>query len=93
MFTVLRYLRVHRQVLHRDISKGNVLYVLEETTPAEAGSDGVQIGSGETKEVPLLFIKYLLGERCVSHSRSGGNLRPILRSSIRRPFDLLWLKC
>ena len=51
--------------IDRDISKGNVLYVPEETTLAEAGSDGVKIGFGETKEVPLYFIKYLLGERCV----------------------------
>ena len=63
MFAVLRYVRIHRQVLHRDISKGNVLYMPEEAP--EAGSDGVQIGSAETKEVPLCFIKYLLGERCV----------------------------
>jgi len=54
-FAVLRYLRVHRQVLHRDISKGNVLYMPEGTIPAEGGSGGV----------PLYFIKYLLGERCV----------------------------
>jgi len=65
MFSVLQYLRVHRQVLHRDISKGKVLYIPEEATPPpEAGSDG-EIGSAEIKEVPLYFIKYLLGERCV----------------------------
>ncbi len=59
------YLRDHRQVLHGDISKGNVLYILEEATPPlEAGTDR-EIGSAETKEVPLYFIKYLLGERCV----------------------------
>jgi len=30
MFAVLQYLRFNRQVLHRDISKGNVLYTEEE---------------------------------------------------------------
>jgi len=66
MFAVLQYLHIHRQVLHWDISKGNVLYMPEVATPPpEAGSDGVQIGSAETNEMPLYFIKYLLGKRCV----------------------------
>jgi hypothetical protein len=34
MFAVLRYLRVEREVLHRDISRGNVLYMPEGTTSA-----------------------------------------------------------
>ena len=65
-FAVLRYLLVHRLVLHQDISKGNILYFPEETTPPpDAGSGGVLIESAETEGVPLCFIKYLLGERCV----------------------------
>ncbi|KAI9459328.1 hypothetical protein F5148DRAFT_1016752 [Russula earlei] len=52
---VLRYLRLHREVLHRDISSGNVLYV-------ENSSDR----SSPPKTVPLpqdlCFAKYLLGE-------------------------------
>lgn len=57
MFVVLRYLRIKREVLHRDISRGNILYMPEGTTlPQDAGG---------AKEVPLYFIKYILGERCV----------------------------
>ena len=64
MFVVLRYLRVNRQILHRDISKGNVLYIEEETTRLP---DDVSVGPDEkeAKELPLCFIKYLLRERHV----------------------------
>ena len=60
---VLRYLRSNRKVIHRDISKGNVLYLEDPIhSPADAGC-GLQ--STEPKEVPLCFIKYLLHERYV----------------------------
>ena len=36
--TVLWYLRVNREILHRDISKGNVLYTKETTLPPDTGS-------------------------------------------------------
>jgi hypothetical protein len=36
MFAVLRYLRFERNVLHRDISKGNLLYTNDETTPTDS---------------------------------------------------------
>ena len=68
-FAVLRYLRSDRNVLHRDISKGNVLYIEEQTTlPADAGC-GLQ--NTEPKEVPLCFIKYLLEERYVINRQLG----------------------
>src|SRR5260370_42179397 len=63
IFAVLRYLRFDRQVLHRDISKGNILYLEEETrNPPDVGSGGANTGG---KEVPFCFIKYLLKERYV----------------------------
>ena len=73
MFSVLRYLRVKRQVLHRDISRGNVLHIEDETLPIPPMSyagpvsapDAEPSGADEAKEVPLCFIKYLLGERYV----------------------------
>jgi len=65
---VLRFLRYKRQILHRDISEGNVMYVeevMEETSSTtgavDAGSVGVD-GINVTGEVPLCFIKYLLRE-------------------------------
>jgi len=64
-FTVLRYLRFERSVLHRDISKGNVMYFGDNLTPFTGATSG---GADETvgpKELPLCFIKYLLGERYV----------------------------
>jgi hypothetical protein len=63
MFIVLRYLHVKRQVLHQDISKGNVLYMPEGVTPAPP--DG-----HEAKEAPLYFVKYLLGERFIASNQS-----------------------
>ena len=75
MFAVIRYLRVERDVLHRDISRGNILYIKDETLPMpDAGSVPVtdtgsvctpDAGPSEAKEVPLCFIKYLLGKRYV----------------------------
>jgi hypothetical protein len=60
MVVVLRYLRVQRKVLHRDISKGNVLYIEDDTrNPSDAGSCGAKLTEG--KEIPLCFISYLLG--------------------------------
>ena len=63
--SVLRYLRFERRVLHRDISNGNVLYVednLPPSTGARSGGADETIGPGG---LPLCYIKYLLGERCV----------------------------
>jgi hypothetical protein len=66
---VLQYLRFERRVLHRDISKGNVLY-FEDGLPSSAGAMS-NIGSGGVEEtggpegLPLCFIKYILGKRCV----------------------------
>jgi hypothetical protein len=62
MLPVLRYLRFERNVLHRDISKGNILYI-EGDTLSSTGDD-VPAGS-DGKELPLCFIQYLLGKRCV----------------------------
>ena len=54
---VLRYLRRHRKVLHRDISSGNVLYVKNSSNrpllpPTPAPEE-------------LCYVKNLLGERYV----------------------------
>jgi hypothetical protein len=71
-FAVLRYLRFNRRVLHRDISKGNVLYV-EDDLPSSTG-----FRSGGTNEMvgpegqPICFIKYILGERCVEMLQNCG---------------------
>jgi hypothetical protein len=62
LFAVLRYLRCNRNVLHRDISWGNVLYIDEQTTPADVE---YKAQDSEPKEVPLCFIKYLLNERYI----------------------------
>jgi hypothetical protein len=61
---VLRYLRFERHVIHRDISKGNILYV-ENDLPSSTGA--WSSGTDETvgPEGPLCFVKYLLGDRCV----------------------------
>ncbi|KAI0294964.1 hypothetical protein BC826DRAFT_1009694 [Russula brevipes] len=63
---VLRYLRVKHSILHRDISRGNVLY-LKDNCPFSSGTvSGTESGEAnetvEPKEVPLCFIKYLLDE-------------------------------
>ena len=72
MFAVLRYLRFKRQVLHRDISKGNVVYLNDNTpsTPMQPVGSALTSSAGpssavDTKEVSPCFIKYLLGERYV----------------------------
>ena len=61
--SVLRYMSSNREVIHRDISKGNVLYLEDPIhPPADAGYSWQDT---EPKEVPLCFIKYLLRERYV----------------------------
>jgi hypothetical protein len=64
-FAVLQYLRFERHVLHRDISKGNILYV-DDNLPSSTGawSGGADEAVGP-EGLPLCFIKYILGERCV----------------------------
>ena len=62
-FAVLWYLRFERQVLHRDISKGNVLYV--EDLPSSAGARSSGANEMVVPEGQPIFIKYLLGERYV----------------------------
>ncbi|KIO27832.1 hypothetical protein M407DRAFT_187789 [Tulasnella calospora MUT 4182] len=57
IFEVLRFLRRDRQVLHRDISSGNIMYI----NPPQ----GITAQKGEV--LPVL-AKYLLGERYVSGS-------------------------
>jgi hypothetical protein len=71
---VLRCLRFERLILHRDISKGNIMY-LQDGPASLTGtkSDTEVAGFNETvgsKEEPLCFIKYLLGERYVEVSRN-----------------------
>jgi hypothetical protein len=60
-FAVLRYLRSDRQVIHRDISKGNVLFIEDQTTPPADVGCGSR--STEPKELHLCFVQYLLEER------------------------------
>jgi hypothetical protein len=64
-FTVLRYLRFERHILHRDISIGNILYVEDDLSSSTGSRSG---GANETvgpEGLPLCFINYVLGERCV----------------------------
>jgi hypothetical protein len=60
---VLRYLRIERKILHRDVSKLSIRYVPQE--PSSAASrvhSPLALGAeGDT----LCFIKCLLGERYV----------------------------
>ncbi|KAI0278002.1 hypothetical protein BGY98DRAFT_1078782 [Russula aff. rugulosa BPL654] len=59
---VLRYLRLHREVLHRDISSGNVLYV-EDSSNRSPPPNSVSVPPGqeaETNGLPLCYAKYLL---------------------------------
>ena len=61
MFSVLRFLRVKCHILHRDISKGNVLYIEDVESPATDATP-------ESESIPredLCFLKYLLSERYV----------------------------
>ena len=54
---VLRYLRCHRKVLHRDISSGNVLYV--------KNSSNRSLLQNTPAQEELCYVKNLLGERYV----------------------------
>jgi hypothetical protein len=71
---VLRYLRFERSILHRDISKGNVLYVEDDLSPSTGTMSDAQDGGAskmaQPKGVPLCFVKYLLGERYVERLRN-----------------------
>jgi hypothetical protein len=59
---VLRYLRFERNVLHRDISKGNVLYIPEPRSSVLGDQSSLALGAeGDS----LCFIKCLLGDRYV----------------------------
>ena len=66
---MLGYLRFEHSILHRDISKGNVLYFKDTYDSSASATSDAQSGevnkAMEPKEVPLCFIKYLLGERYV----------------------------
>jgi len=69
---VLRFLRYKCQILHHDISKGNVMYVeevMENTSSTTSAVDTVSVGvdgiNVTEEEVPLCFIKYLLHEVCM----------------------------
>jgi hypothetical protein len=60
-------LRLHREVLHHDISSGNVLYVENSSNrllpPNSLSVPPLQ--EGETRELPLCYAKYILGKRYV----------------------------
>ncbi|KAI0283320.1 hypothetical protein BGY98DRAFT_720026 [Russula aff. rugulosa BPL654] len=61
---VLRYLRLYRGVLHRDISSGNVLFV-EDSSNRSLPPNSVSVPPGqeaETNGLPLCYAKYLLGK-------------------------------
>jgi len=60
-FLVLRYLRFERKVLHRDISKGNILYVPQPSGIGSCPYSSLALAEGDS----LCFIKCLLGERYV----------------------------
>jgi len=65
MFAVLRFLRFEREILHRDISKGNIM-VSEDGPSTSATIDAESVGVHEnslTKEVRFCFVKYLLKQR------------------------------
>jgi hypothetical protein len=77
-FAVLRYLRFKHHVLHRDISKGNILYIDDNLPPLTCARSG---GADETigpEGLPLCYIKYLLGERCAElpHNWAYTNITP-----------------
>jgi hypothetical protein len=88
MLPVLRYLRFERNVLHRDISKGNVLYI-EDDTLSSTGDD-VPVESA-WEEQPLCFIQYLLDKRCVetlyNQVYTKSNIEPVRIPGKRRPFS------
>jgi hypothetical protein len=59
---VLRYLRLERKILHRDISSGNILYAPQQQGVAPGDHSPLALGAeGDS----LCFIKCLLGERYV----------------------------
>ncbi|KAI0278005.1 hypothetical protein BGY98DRAFT_1097048 [Russula aff. rugulosa BPL654] len=61
---VLRYLRLYRKVLHRDISSGNVLYV-ENSSNRSLKPNTVSVPprqEAETNGLPLCYAKYLMGD-------------------------------
>ena len=71
----LRYLRFERQVLHRDSSTGNMVYINDNTPSAPIQAvrsvptlDAGPSGDADTKEVSLCFIQYLLGKRYVRNT-------------------------
>ena len=51
---VLRFLCFKHRVLHRNVSIGNIMYIENPEIPAQQAVE------------PLIFSKYLLGERYVS---------------------------
>ncbi|KAG8946852.1 hypothetical protein FRC04_011399 [Tulasnella sp. 424] len=57
LLEVLRFLRVKRQVLHRDISRGNVMFI-NPGTPVPN-----DIVEAAVEKAPFKFVKYILGER------------------------------
>ncbi|KAF8341443.1 uncharacterized protein EI90DRAFT_2965802 [Cantharellus anzutake] len=57
---VLRYLRFELQILHRDISKGNVLY--NDPIPSTTSMPHTDSIGESNAGLPLCFIKYLLDE-------------------------------
>ncbi|KIO25467.1 hypothetical protein M407DRAFT_25171 [Tulasnella calospora MUT 4182] len=63
---VLRFLRMHRKVLHRDISKGNVVYV------NRPQNDTAEVRSATARECkkPPVFARYFLGESNNPHETS-----------------------
>ena len=62
MFTVLRYLYSQRQILHRDISGGNVLYIEELTSSPVVDPESVGGEKSGDKKLPC-FVKYVLGDK------------------------------
>jgi hypothetical protein len=62
---VLRYLRFKCHVLHRDISKGNILYVEDDLSSLAGSLPSGANGAVGPEGLPLCFINYVLGERCV----------------------------
>ncbi|KAG9048044.1 hypothetical protein FS837_000932 [Tulasnella sp. UAMH 9824] len=75
---VLRFLRMHRKVLHRDISKGNVVYV---NRPQNDTAEVRSTTTRECKKAPV-FARYFLGERYGSGNmlQSGKDSRKTERS-------------
>jgi len=66
---VLRYLRFERNVLHRDVSKGNILYIPEPRSSVPGDQSSLALGAGDS----LCFIKCLLGDGYVYTSNMGSS--------------------